>query len=146
MSKITDELRRLGIFNDHGFCYESGPVNEIYSIVRPEPPMIEGLPAVIPFVSYVPAETGRGYRSPCWRVTRGHFVTDKSAHWSDNGKKTFTVHRREEKAEQLAAALAWASECYGIVEWAKTPFGAYAPKPFVKARLKQLRELAKENP
>lgn len=141
MSKITDRLSRIGVFNDFGFCYESGAVNSKYAVVRPEPPKIEGLPEVVPFISYTPAETGRGYKSANWQIARKNFITDKEAHWRDYGKKTFSVYRREEKAAQLEAALAWASERYGVTEWVKTPFGSYAPAAFVKARLAQLLEV-----
>lgn len=145
MSKLTDDLRRIGVLNDHGFCYESGAVNA-NRCVRPKPPVIEGIPEVVPFVAYTPAEPGRGYRSAHWQVIRGKYITDKDAHWRDNGKKTFSMYRREEKAKQLEAALAWASDRYNITEWAKTPFGSYAPAAFVKARLAQLRELTKTLP
>lgn len=141
MSKMTDRLQPLGIFNDYGFCYESGVVNDIYRVNRPEPPKIDGLPDVVPMISYSPAQTGRGYKSACWHVIRKHFATDPDAHWRDYGKKTFPVRGREEKKPQLEAAMEWASAKYGVREWAKTPFGAYAPAEFVKARLAQLLAL-----
>ena len=96
-------------------------------------------------IAYSPAQPGRGYKSACWHVIQGRLITDEDAHWRDNGKKTFNVRRREDKAPQLSEAMAWAGERYGVKEWAKTPFGAYAPAEFVKARLKQLLDLAKSS-
>lgn len=122
MSKLTDQLREIRIFNDHGFFNDGG--TQVY-------------------ISYSPAERGRAYKSACWQVHRfvnGREVqTDPDGHWRDYGRKTFSAYRREDKAPALERAQAWCAERYGITEWARSPFGGYGDAEFVKARLKELK-------
>ena len=40
---------------------------------------------------------------------------------------------REDKEPQRLAALAWATERYGIQEWERSPFGSYHPKGWLQA-------------
>lgn len=109
-------------------------------------PVIDGVPNPVPLILYTAAERGRGYRSACWRISRKGYETDPKAHWRDYGNKTLNVYEGAGKESQRLAAIKWASNRYGVTEWSRTPFGAYAPSAFVKARLAQLKEFAKANP
>ena len=67
-----------------------------------------------------------------WVVFRvdanGHGVkTDPGAHWTDNGCKTFSCHSRETKKMAEAAALAWATEHYGVTAWDKNRMRDWVP-------------------
>ncbi len=108
---VKDELREhLNVFNAHNYATVAG---------------------VNVWIDYRPQVTGRGYQSAAWQVFGNGFQTEDSperAHWRNYGLKTFNVFRREYKQSQLEAALAWASERYGIPEWERTPFGSYVPK------------------
>ena len=91
-------------------------------------------------IVYSPQEMGRAYRPATWRVYRIGYHTDSGAHWTDYGNKTFNCFRpREDKLLQFQAAVAWATEQYGIREWERTPFGSYHPKGTL-ARVKAMEE------
>ena len=79
------------------------------------------------YVSYRPAEYGRASNSAAWQVVHIGYLTDPKGHWRDNGHKTFTVYRREEKEAKLKEAIAWASKRYGIKEWERDPWGDWHP-------------------
>lgn len=101
------------------------------------------------FIDYSPATVGRGSMSAKWQVVRYRdgqkVVTDPNAAWYNNKSKTFSVYSRNEKQAQLEAAQKWATEKYGIQEWAKaSPFDAYGSAAFVKARQGQLRKQYRE--
>ena len=103
------QLNAMGVFNPHGLAKHCG-----------------GLTV---YVEYSPQDLGRIAHFAKWQVIRIGYKTDPDGHWSDNGHKTFTAYNpREEKEKQLQAALAWASERYGITEWERSPFGSYHPK------------------
>jgi len=60
----------------------------------------------------------------------------------NGGNKRFPHTGRESSEtgkQALAAALAWASERFGVEAWTKDPFGGYGPAVFVEARLAVLR-------
>ena len=91
------------------------------------------------FIDYSPQMLGRAMRFACWQVLRIGYKTDRgSPAWY---AKTFTCyHPREDKAPQLQAALAWATERYRIAEWERSPFGSYHPKGTLEATAKQSPE------
>jgi len=93
------------------------------------------------FIDYYPAMTGLGSRSAKWVVIKGNEKTDLNAAWYDNGHKTFTVFRREEKAGQLTAAIKWATKKYGIKKWASTPVGSWMDDGFVTARMLEIKRM-----
>lgn len=145
-TKPTKALRELGIFNQHGFYAEHGPVNEQYTFDRPKPPVIEGIPMPVPYLSYRPEDRGRGSQAWAWQVHRSGKHTDPGGHWRDYGAKTFTSWHDDAKGLQgaaagkavLQAALAWCTERYGVTAWARDPFGGYGPADFITQRLAQL--------
>ena len=107
MSKLADALRAMRVFNDHDLLTRFAADRRM---------------AVC--VSYIPheAQMVNAARS---QVSSPFFDTDRNAHWSDNGCKTFAGNR----AESMPLALAWAQKKYGITEWAPSPFGrAKVPK------------------
>ena len=114
MAKMTKEkLKAIGIFNPHNFCTIGG--GRI-------------------FVGYSPQVTGRAYRTAKWQVCGVREKTDPKAFWMDNGQKAFDVNgvaanssgtHAEIKEIQRLAAIAWATEKYGIDDWVKDPFGDY---------------------
>ena len=116
MSKLTDAFRGIRVFNDWDFA--QGHV----------------------FISYTGQSDYRSMQTPQWQITKGRERTDDNPKgpWYDYGKKTFVVWGREDKPVKLEEAKAYASEKYGIKEWAKTPYGSWMDAEFVKARTKEL--------
>lgn len=121
MSKFTDELRKVGVYN--GFDFANGKVH----------------------ISYIPQELGRLSRCARWRVYLSGQHTNKNAHWMDHGNKTFAVtphggrKHSEEKLIQLNEAKKWASEKYSVKEWAMTPYGDWMEAEFVEKRIAELK-------
>ena len=77
----------------------------------------------------------RGGHSPWWAVKRIGFITNKNAAWYEDGSKTFAYYNRDGKEDARLAALAWASERYGIKEWERDPWGGYHPIGAIEAAL-----------
>lgn len=129
MSKFTNELQEALIHNSHEF-FGKGNV----------------------YISYMPADNGRGGRSAYWYVARPGYETNPDSHWRDYGNKVFLVWgggkqtHKEAKASTLEEAQKWVEEKYGIKEWARDPFGAYGEATFVKARTKALKAKIKNLP
>lgn len=122
-TKLRELFSTVGVFNPHNFA------------------AVEGAPV---YVSYRKEESGRAYQSAAWQVIRVGLKTDPDAHWRDQGNATFGVYRRDQKATQEVAAKAWASERYGVTEWAKTPYGTWMDKTFVEKRVAELTARAAE--
>jgi hypothetical protein len=120
MAITKEQMRSVGVYNAHNFA--NGAI----------------------FVDYTPRDTGRGGFSAKWQVCWAGHVTDPKAHWADYGKKTFNVFGKDEKETARLEAIAWATEKYGIKEWAKTPFGSYMDAGFVAKRLGELKAAIKE--
>lgn len=124
MSKLTEQLREVGICNPHNFAGHGNV-----------------------YIDYHPNDYGRGGRGARWVVARPGFKAYAEAPWYDYGCKTFLVSgsgsHTENKARKLEEAKQWASEKYGIKEWAKTPFGTWMDANFVKTRLAELKESIK---
>ena len=121
MSKLTEQLRSLGIYNPHIFA---------------------GIGNVL--IHYTPADNGRGGSAAKWVVARPGFATDPKASWYDYGNKTFVVIGRENKNVKLDEAKRWASAKYGIKDWARTPYGSWMDAGFVKKRLAELTDQLKQ--
>lgn len=120
MSKATDSFATVGIHN--GWQFAKANV----------------------MISYLPASGSGGWWQPSkWQVCRGGEHTDPEAGWRDHWRKTFTVRGRHEKAGRFEAAKAWASERYGIAEWAKTPYGDWMDAEFVTKRTAELKAAVK---
>jgi len=111
MSKLTDKLREKGVYNIHDF-YGYGQ----------------------PFIVYYPSTSGRAGQSARWKVFK--IGTSLSETWYDYGAKTFLKWGDKKKA--FAEAQAYATEKFGIKEFARDPFGGYGDAEYVKARLKEL--------
>lgn len=121
MSAATDKANAIGVRSDHDLARRFG---------RPAGPDSQ-----TPVIYYDPAEPGRAYRPAKWSVHRPGFKTDPGGHWMNYGNKTFDVYSRSDKEPQRAAAFEWASERYGVSEWARSPFGGWHPAEVV-ARFK----------
>lgn len=143
MSKLTEQLRAYGIHNSHDFAQARGSMNRLHTLDRPAPQCrVYREHRIVPRIYYIPAQTGRAYKSACWQVTQGSILTDPNGHWRNHGHKTFDVRGRDEKGPQGIAAIAWASEHFGVPVdgWKREPFGAWMPTEFVDRRLKQLKD------
>ena len=81
-------------------------------------------------VSYY-VRDARGVMPSSSKVWSPTFKTDPQAHWTDYGSKAFSGNR----AESFPLAKAWASERYGIKEWA--PFGGDHVPAEVLARARE---------
>ena len=118
MSKAADRLREIKVYNDYDVLTIAAQIG------------------VVPVaVLYRPQDTGRAYQGAAWQVHHLREKTDPDGHWRDYGHRTFTVsfYERGIVAENgrsraaagnkaaLAAALAWASERYGVAEWGTVP-------------------------
>lgn len=121
MSKLTEHYRTLGMHNEYGFA--DGKL----------------------FLSYTPEDNGRGGHGAHWQAVKGNEETDPTAPWYNYGKKTFTVfsyHKGDghaaAKQRALDAIKQWASDKYGVQEWARTPYGSWMDAGFVKKRMAEL--------
>lgn len=147
MSKLTDRLNKYGFFNSSNFAHDRGVLNNKYQLERPTPRCRKYVDHhIVPIISYSPGQRGRAYECACWQVSQGSIPTDPNAHWRDYGRKTFDVYHKDDKNPQREAAIAWASEHFGVTEWKREPFGSLMPVEFVDARLKQLTEWMDANP
>lgn len=122
MSKLADKLRAMRVFNDHDLLSRFA-ANRKRAIA----------------VDYIPPE-GRLVRAHSSRVWSPFFQTDPNSAWYDHGHKTFVGRR----SESLPKALAWATEQYGIAEWATSPFGAKIPKDAMDAASRAARDAPAE--
>lgn len=105
MSKTSEALRNIGIYNDHGLVARFGTAKK------------DDL-----FLSYDAPERARCGGT---RVHSPSHQTDPKAHWQDWGCKSFTGGR----TESLAEAQEWAAKTYGITEWSASPFSSSARVP-----------------
>lgn len=126
-AKITRKrLNEAGFVNDHDLATAAATL---------------GLVGV--FVDYRPPEDGRITIAAAWQVIRPGFQTDPKAHWSDYGRKTFTIpwgQVREQKDSMRSEAIAWASQRYRLdpEDWLPSPFGrgsGWFPGPVLRAVL-----------
>lgn len=129
--QLRERLRAARIFNEHG-------------IAR----LAQGLGLSGVYLKYRPQETGRAYQSAAWQVVHVGFQTDPGGYWRDHGHKTFDVRGREQKDEQRAAAIGWASERYGYdpEQWKPGPWGRAAgwfPGPELDAVLEAVENGAR---
>lgn len=104
MSKFADKLRALNIYNNHDILKRFGKHgHDVY-------------------VDYDKAES-RGRCSHSTVYSPSH-KTDPQSAWYDYGNKSFVGNRKE----SLPKAMEWASDKYGIAEWAVSPFGGRIPQ------------------
>ena len=128
MSKAYEALRAIGICNPHNavsFAVERG---------------YDG-PAI--YVTYRARQDGRMSRPAAQQVVGVGFKTDATAHWQEQGHKSFFPwdFPGRSRPAMLAAALEWATAAYEVTEWVKIPGlgGSWFPKPvadIVKTALK----------
>lgn len=117
MSKLTESFATVGIHN--GWLYAKGNV----------------------MISYTPAQGPGAWRMPAkWEVSGGTYVgaLTSQPRWRTYGTKSWSVSAAA-KAWGLEQAKAWASERYGIKEWAKTPYGDWMDAEFVAKRTAELK-------
>jgi hypothetical protein len=108
-SELRDKLRQVKIYNDYEFFADQ------------------------PHIVRSPASN---WNSPQWAVhKRGAKLSE---HYMDGGGKVFYIHGRKDITAARLRAQEWASEKFGIDEWAIGPFGAYGPKKFIEKRIKYL--------
>lgn len=95
----------------------------------------------LPYICYHAPADHRDWTCAGWRVVKqGVKLSDT---WSDYGAKVFLTRQgpgspHERRMDALREAQKWAQQEFGILEWAKDPFGSYGDAPFVKARLAYL--------
>jgi hypothetical protein len=117
MSKLTEQLKTIGVYNAWGFAAKG-----------------------VPYIEYFPADNGRlTSHYAYWAVVRPGFKVDPD-NFLHNYHQEFTVTCRENKAKALAEAQAWAGQRYSISEWAKTPYGSYMDAGYVKQRIADLKQ------
>ena len=114
MSRLTEKLRAVGVYNAYGFAGRGNA-----------------------YIIYIPAETLSGR----WAVVRPGYRTDPTAHWMEHGNKTFTGSG--DKKQGLENSKKWASARYGIKEWERTPYRSYMDAEFVKSRINELKQKAR---
>ena len=114
MSKITEELKKHKIYNLYEFYGE------------------------IPYIWYRPSGGSRSSSVSAWMVTKHGYRLDDS--WYNHGSRAFIVFNRKDKPIKLLEAETWASDKFGIKEWARDPFGGYGPSDFIKTRIKEILE------
>lgn len=121
MSKFTEQLSGIRVFNPYEFAGDDA------------------------YLEYFPNDNSRGGRSARWCVYR---KGDAPESWRSSAVKEFVIWgagtHAEVKAQKLEEAKAWASERYGIKEWARTPFGTWMDAEFVKRRIAELKEQLKD--
>lgn len=100
MSKKQEAFRAIRVFNSHEVCDLGG--GTIY-------------------LSYHPRDE-RGCSPAKWLVNGINHSPDPKSHWADYGSKSFIGKMR---SPAFGEAKAWASEKYGIKEWARDPFGGW---------------------
>jgi hypothetical protein len=128
MSKPSDALRAIGIFNSHGV------LTAYADATGAEMPVA---------ILYQPQEAGRFFSCATWVVIRPGFQTDPKSHWSNHGTKTFTVYvPKTDKAPKLEEAKAWVLERYGVKDFVSIPGmpgGKFPPEvaTWLKKRLKE---------
>ncbi len=127
MSKLTDMLRSVGMFNAHLFYNGAEPSGQVY-------------------IAYTPATYGMAALSPYWTVVRVGYKTDPRAGFPTNGNKMFVVAsmgatHAKRKTAALAEAQKWAFERYGIQDWKRDPFGSWGSAAFIDARLAELKAM-----
>jgi hypothetical protein len=116
MSKLVEQLREIGVINTHDLLRKFADVGKDVAC------------------SY---STSAARSVMCSRTTvfsPSHKTSPESAAWYDYGNKTFNGGR----TDSLNAAMAWASEKYGITEWATCPTDRSAKIPaYVLTRAKE---------
>jgi hypothetical protein len=115
--RLVEGLRSLRVFNSYDFYDGETPQGQV-------------------FIYY---HTGDAWHPSGWDVSRRGYQlgTDRL-----NTSKQFIAFEgsgaKERKELAFAAAQTWASERYGITEWAKDPFGGFGDATFVAERLAAL--------
>ena len=115
MSKLTEKFREKRVYNPYEFYGE-----------------------LEPYIVYHPS---RPFHSANWAVIKRGVNMGRA--WYDDGCRTFRGFgmpgEGTRRARALLEAQAWASEKFGIKEWARDPFGSYGEAEFVKRRIKELK-------
>jgi hypothetical protein len=84
------------------------------------------------YIFYRAGENGRITISAAWGIRDPR--KSLSDRWHDYNCKYFTTNGVKSRPAILAKALAWVTERYGIIQFAKTPFGSWMEKSFVEKR------------
>lgn len=129
MSKLTDMLRSVKVYNAHEFYNGAEPSGQVYIV-------------------YTPATYGLAALSPHWTVLWVGHVTGPLGEYRPYNHRVWVTGGRGSFADRKAAALAvvqqWATERYGITDWKRDPFGSYGSGAFIDARLAELKAAAKQ--
>ena len=97
MSKLTDELSKIGIHNPHNLTQKGHP-----------------------FIHYHPREP-RTCRTAAWVLCiKGKIFKDTA--WYENGNKHFSVYNKDNKEPQLQAAITLAEKLCPEVKMVKGPW------------------------
>jgi hypothetical protein len=103
MSKLSDALNALRVFNNHDLLMRFGEARDVA-------------------VEYHPRDAGAG--GPGVSVFSPRFETHPGGFWYDRGREQFSTFGRT-RHEAIRKAKTWASKQYGIEHWAPSPFGGY---------------------
>jgi len=114
MSKLADKLSARGVYNPYYFYG-----NE-------------------PYVGW--AQNGGRSVLPPWFSVNKHGEKLSEA-WYEHGSKCFSYYGKDSKPKALADAISWASERFGIKEWARDPFGSWGEAAFVRKRTAEILAL-----
>lgn len=110
MSKLSETLRRMKIYNTHDLLIRYGEKGKTDISV-----------------SYSPAHSVFPGR---YQVYSPSHKTDPNGFWADYGRKSFSGNSKA----TLEKALVWATEKYGITEWAADPTGGGKVPKIVRDR------------
>jgi hypothetical protein len=115
MSKLTNQLNARGLHNSWEFFQDQ------------------------PYIGFRATQGYRDVIPSGWHVNkRGQILSDA---WYDNGAKSFSCCGVASRKTALIEAQIWASEKFGIKEWARDPFGGYGDAKFIKQRIVKLLAL-----
>lgn len=112
MSKFTDALRTIKVFNDYEFFQDQ------------------------PWITRYMGES-RGFAAARWCVYRRGRKLGTA--WYEHDGRWFAYVGREAAVVALAEAQSWAGKEFGVKAWAKGPHGAWGPADFVKRRTAELK-------
>lgn len=72
-----------------------------------------------------------------WMVHGVGFKTDPTSHWTNDGSKWFSAHRKDDKERMLLVAKDWCKAKFGVCDWERSVFQSWHPRGAIeKASMK----------
>lgn len=109
MSKLSEALRGIGVFNTHNLLTRFG---------------VKGKDIAVVYCPSPPGRMGIGRPDKTIVMSPSH-KTDRGAHWTHNGCMAFSG----KKTESMPKAIDWATDRYGIEKWVADPTDRSAKIP-----------------